>query len=123
MISSSSGSARRGKKAGRDLEPRPWKPGTPSSIETDGVGDFPEPTLRCTAGPDLWQVETHLYERPKRYFRVRWQNPYSFTMVDISETPYPDCTVADSRGETYTDVLGRPPLITGSELPIRDPDS
>jgi hypothetical protein len=26
-------------------------------------------------------------------------------MVDISETPYPDCTVADSRGEMYTDLL------------------
>ena len=105
VISSSSGSARRGKKAGRDLEPRPWKPGTPSSIERMASGIFRSPTLRCTAGPDVWQVETHLYERPKRYFRVRWQNPYSFTLVDISETPYPDCTVADSRGETYTDVL------------------
>jgi hypothetical protein len=72
---------------------------------TDGVGDIPGPTLRCSAAPDLWQVETHLYERPKRYFRVRWQNPYSFTMVDISETPDPDCTAADSRGEVYTDVL------------------
>jgi hypothetical protein len=71
----------------------------------DGVGDFPESTLRCTAGSDMWQVGTHLYEGPKRYFRVRWQNPYSFTLVDISETPYPDCTVSDSRGETYTDVF------------------
>ena len=72
---------------------------------TDGVGDFPGPTLRCTGGPDLWQVETHLYQQPKRYFRVRWQNPYRFTMVDISETPYPDCTVVDDRGEVYTNVL------------------
>jgi hypothetical protein len=71
----------------------------------DGVGDFPESTLRCGAGSDLWQVGTHLYEGPKRYFRVRWQNPYTFTMVGISETPYPDCTVADSRGEIYTDLL------------------
>jgi len=54
----------------------------------------------------LWQVDTHLYERPKRYFRVRWRRPYSFTVVDISETPYPDCTVADDRGEMYTNVLG-----------------
>jgi hypothetical protein len=26
-------------------------------------------------------------------------------MVDISETPYPDCTVADSRGELYPNVI------------------
>ena len=75
----------------------------------DGVGDFPESTLRCTAGSDVWQVGTHLYERPKRYFRVRWRNPFSFTLVDISETPYPDCTVSDSRGEVYTDVFDRDP--------------
>ena len=73
----------------------------------DGVGDFPESTLRCTAGPDLWQVATHLYERPKRYFRVRWQRPYRFTMIGISDAPYRDCTVADSLGETYPDLFGR----------------
>jgi hypothetical protein len=71
---------------------------------TDGVGDFPDRTVRCTAGADVWQVATHLYERPKRYYRVRWGNPYSFTMIDISETPYPDCTVLDSRGETYSNL-------------------
>lgn len=71
----------------------------------DGVGDFPDSTLRCTAAPGVWQVATHLYEGPKRYFRVRWQAPYSFIMVGISETAYPDCTVADSRGETYTNIL------------------
>jgi hypothetical protein len=77
---------------------------------TDGVGDFPIATVRCSAGPDLWQVGTHMYEGPTRYYRVRWLNPYRFTMVEISETPYPDCTVADSRGETYPnrlDVLTR----------------
>ena len=71
----------------------------------DGVGDFPIATVRCSAGPDLWQVGTHMYEGPTRYYRVRWLNPYRFTMVEISETPYPDCTVADSRGETYPDRL------------------
>jgi len=72
---------------------------------TDGVGDFPIATVRCSAGPDLWQVGTHMYEGPTRYYRVRWLNPYRFTMVEISDTPYPDCTVADSRGETYPDRL------------------
>jgi hypothetical protein len=72
----------------------------------DGVGDFPDSTVRCTAGPDFWQVATHLYERPKSYYRVRWRNPYTFTIVGISETPYPDCTVPDSRGEMYPNLLG-----------------
>ena len=72
---------------------------------TDGVGDFPDSTARCTAGADLWQVVTHLYERPKRYYRVRWRNPFTFTMVDISDTPYPDCTVEDSRGQTYSNLF------------------
>ncbi|MEP7308365.1 MAG: hypothetical protein ABJA98_22915 [Acidobacteriota bacterium] len=72
----------------------------------DGVGDVPDETVRrCTAGSDLWQVGTHLYERPKRFFRVRWRSPYTFTMVGVSETPYPDCTVADPRGETYSNLL------------------
>ena len=47
----------------------------------------------------------HLYERPKRYYRVRWRSPYTFTMVGVSETPYPDCTVEDPRGETYSNLL------------------
>lgn len=72
----------------------------------DRVGVFPEPTLRCTAGPDLWQVTTRFYEGPKRYYRVRWKEPYSFTMVGVSEAPYPDCTAIDSRGDSYPDLLG-----------------
>jgi hypothetical protein len=71
----------------------------------DAAGDFPDSTLACTGSGDLWQVATNLYERPKRYFRVRWQSPLKFTMVSISETPYPDCTVRDTRGETYPDLL------------------
>jgi hypothetical protein len=71
----------------------------------DGVGDFAEPTLRCSGGPDLWQVTTHLYERPKRYFRVRWRAPYHFTMVGVSDTPYPDCTMPDTRSEVYPDLF------------------
>jgi hypothetical protein len=72
----------------------------------DAAGDFPDSTLGCAASADLWQVATNLYERPKRYFRVRWQSPLKFTMASISETPYPDCTVRDARGETYPDLLG-----------------
>jgi hypothetical protein len=67
----------------------------------DGIGDFPDPTLRCTSGSDLWQVGTNFYDEPKRYYRVRWQGPFSFTMIDVSETPYPDCTIADPQGDAY----------------------
>ena len=72
---------------------------------TDGVGDFAKPTLRCTAEPDVWQVHTHLFESPDRYYRVRWTAPFTFIMVAISETPFGDCTVSDSRGETYRNLL------------------
>jgi hypothetical protein len=71
----------------------------------DHVGDFPEPTLRCAGGADLWQVGTRLFEGPKRYYRVRWQPGFRFTLVGVSETPYPDCTVPDARGEQYPDIL------------------
>jgi hypothetical protein len=72
----------------------------------DGVGDFSEPTLRCTGGSNLWQVGTRLYERPKRYFRVRWTSPYTFSVVDISEAPYADCTVKDTLGEVFPTLFG-----------------
>jgi len=73
---------------------------------TDGVGDFAEPTRRCTSGPDLWQVGTRLYEGPKRYYRVRWPAPLTFALVGVSEKPYADCTVTDERGEEFPNVLG-----------------
>jgi hypothetical protein len=74
---------------------------------SDGVGDTPESTRRCSSAPDLWQVATHLYEKPKRYFRVRWSDGYRFTLVDVSEKPFPDCTLEDERGESYPDLLGQ----------------
>jgi hypothetical protein len=70
----------------------------------NGFGDMPQPTLRCTAD-DLWQVTTALFRGPTRYYRVRWEAPYRFAMVDISDAPYPDCTVADPRGDAYPDLL------------------
>jgi hypothetical protein len=73
---------------------------------TDSVGDTAEEPKRCTAEPDVWQVGTRLFEGPKRYYRVRWRDLATFTMVGISETPYPDCTVSDSRGDTYPNLRG-----------------
>jgi hypothetical protein len=71
----------------------------------NNVGDFPDPTLRCTSGDDLWQVSTHLFEGPKRYYRVRWRPPFTFTLVGVSENPYPDCTVPDDRGDADPNIL------------------
>ena len=70
----------------------------------DGMGDFPDPAMRCMSSPDLWQVGTHFNEAPKTYYLVRWREAYSFTMVGISDTPYSDCTVVDPEGDV------QPPL-------------
>jgi hypothetical protein len=72
----------------------------------DAVGDFPEATLRCGSDSELWQVATHLFEGPRRYYLVRWRAPLSFTLAGVSETPYPDCTTPDSRGDAYPDIFG-----------------
>lgn len=61
----------------------------------DAIGDIPDPLLRCTTGSDVWQVATHFYEAPTKYYRLRWQRPYTFAMIGISDMPYPDCTVPD----------------------------
>jgi hypothetical protein len=72
---------------------------------TDGVGDFAEPTLRCAGDGDEWQVGLNMFEGPKRYYRVRSKAPLTYTMAAVSETPYPDCTMADPRAEIEPNVL------------------
>jgi hypothetical protein len=67
-------------------------------------GDTAEPTRRCTTAGD-WQVGTRLFEGPKRYYRVRWEPPFSFTLLGTSETPYADCTETDPRSDVYPDIL------------------
>ena len=62
----------------------------------DGMGDTPDAAVRCS--PELWQVATQFHDQPKMFYRVRWREPYRFTMAGISEKPYPDCTIADPRG-------------------------
>ena len=44
---------------------------------------------------------TNFYNGPKRYYRVRWQEPFNFTLVGVSETPFPDCTIDDPQGDAY----------------------
>lgn len=57
----------------------------------DGMGDFPGPTARCSSGPGLWQVSSHLHDGPETYYLVRWLEAGHSSMAGVSERPYPDC--------------------------------
>ena len=61
--------------------------------------------MRCAGGGELWQVATHLNEAPTIYYLVRWREPFSFTMVGISDSPYPDCNVADPKGDWHPELF------------------
>jgi hypothetical protein len=68
---------------------------------TDGMGDFPDPAMRCKNGQDLWQIGTHWHEGPKTYYLVRWTRPYTFTMIDVKDRQFADCTLADPKGDQH----------------------
>jgi hypothetical protein len=70
----------------------------------DGMGDYPDPALRCSQ-PDLWQIGTRLHNGPKTYYLVRWRQPFDFMMAAISDTPYPDCTVPDPAGDKHPAII------------------
>lgn len=54
----------------------------------DGMGDFPDPPLKCATGQDLWQIGIRLHGvEGATYYLVRWRKPDRFTMVDISDRP------------------------------------
>jgi hypothetical protein len=66
----------------------------------DGMGDFPDPTLRCETSPDLFQVGIRLHDVPgETWYLVHWSKPDRFTMADIRDRPDPDCTVALRDGD------------------------
>jgi hypothetical protein len=71
----------------------------------DGMGDFPDPAVRCTSSPNLWQIGTHFQDAPKIYYLVRWREPYNFTMVGINDTPFSDCTMVDPKGDEFPDLF------------------
>jgi hypothetical protein len=67
------------------------------------AGEFQYPSTHCPATPDQWQVAID-FSRPSTppqseegatYFLVRWRPPYRFTMVKISDHPFPACTEED----------------------------
>ncbi len=63
-------------------------------------------TRHCTDSPDLWQVAFDPTDKKKGtiYFVIRWQPPYRFTMVRVSDHAAPACTeqdpAADDEGRT-----------------------
>jgi hypothetical protein len=68
---------------------------------TDGMGDFPDPAVRCKSSADLWQIGTHWHEGPKTYYLVRWTPPFKFTMMDVKDRPFPDCLTPDPKGDKH----------------------
>jgi hypothetical protein len=85
-------------------------------LHKDNVyGEFIYPTMHCPATPDLWQVgvdfsdpPTPIGEPPKGvYFTVRWQPPYKFSMVRVSDTPSAACCREDREADEGPQTLFR----------------
>jgi hypothetical protein len=68
-------------------------------------GEFDDPTLHCPTNPDRWQVGINLDpasgkgKQVPTYFLIRWRPPYRFTMVNISNRPFPGCTEKDPEAD------------------------
>jgi hypothetical protein len=68
-------------------------------------GEFTYPTLHCPATPDLWQVGADFGDpltfplKATNYFLVRWRPPYNFSMVEVSDQPWPQCTEEDRKAD------------------------
>ena len=59
-------------------------------------GEFAE-THHCTDSADLWQVAFSPSDKRLNtiYFLIRWQPPYRFTMMRVSDHASPSCTEKD----------------------------
>jgi hypothetical protein len=76
--------------------------------EADFVpGEFVSPTMHCQT-PDLWQVAVRPYDAEKNYesqpevfFLIRWRPPYHFTLVNISNKPWPRCRQEDGEADAW----------------------
>ena len=40
-------------------------------------------------------------EKPLGYFLIRWRPPYHFSMVGVSEQPWPNCTEKDPEADEF----------------------
>jgi hypothetical protein len=69
------------------------------------TGEFTYPTIHCQTSSDLWQVgfgdpkPSSGAEPTGAYFLVRWRPPYGFSMVAVSDRPWPSCTQRDSSAD------------------------
>ena len=72
-------------------------------------GEFIYPTMHCPKRPDLWQVGIDFSDptNDNTYFLVRWQPPYRFTMVQVSDDPSSDCTEEDRKTDDESPTLFR----------------
>ena len=93
---------------------RPWaesirwtEPGKQAALarwhRTGNSIDFSNTAMHCRQSPDLWQIMSGYsvvpFDTPLRYFLVRWRPPYRFTMVDVSDHPWPGCTEEDPEAD------------------------
>jgi len=71
--------------------------------------EFTSPTRHCTLHPDIWQVATDPGSDPRlavHYFLIRARLPFRFTMVAVSDHPWPDCTENDAAIDNAPDLFG-----------------
>ena len=64
-------------------------------------GEF-SPTMHCRTS-ELWQVTLAPYEgnKPQTYFLVRWRPPFHFTMMNVSDKPWPLCGEEDPSADEW----------------------
>jgi hypothetical protein len=71
----------------------------------DGQGDYPEPALGCGNDPSLVEIATHLEASPPHYFLVRTKQPLGFSMANIGDRPFADCTRPDPAADQQPSLL------------------
>jgi hypothetical protein len=71
----------------------------------DGQGDYPEPALGCGNDPSLVEIATHLEDSPMHYFLVRTKQPFRFSMANVSDRPFADCTRPDPAADQQPSLL------------------
>jgi hypothetical protein len=75
-------------------------------LRADFVAGQFDDTMHCET-PDLSQVTFEpdnakdFAPEPSVYFLVRWRPPYHFTMMDISDKPWPRCTQEDREADEW----------------------
>jgi hypothetical protein len=71
------------------------------------AGSFTGPTMHCQS-PDQWQVtleprdaKNDFAPQSLVYFLVRWRPRYRFTMIGVSDKPWPRCTQEDPEADDW----------------------